>query len=101
MLDAYHEKVKEGKYVSPLSFAIVHFGLGERDQGFQWLEKALNQRAMDLRSFTIGLFSFFHDDARFQDLLRRMRLADLKEFKPREVTISFLPLPFRRSGNRA
>jgi hypothetical protein len=36
-----HESVKEGTYVSPLRFAIVHFGLGERDQGFEWLEKAL------------------------------------------------------------
>jgi Tfp pilus assembly protein PilF len=81
MLAAYHEKVKEGKYVSPLSFAIVHFGLGEREQGFGWLEKALDDRALDLRDLTIGLFSFLHDDERFQDVLRRMGLAALKEFK--------------------
>jgi hypothetical protein len=81
MLETYHEWVNEGTYVSPLSLAIVHFGLGERDQGFQWLEKALNQRAMDLRNLTIGLFSILHDDPKFQDVLRRMGLADLKEFK--------------------
>lgn len=81
VLEFYREKVKEGRYVAPLSFAIVHFGLGEREQGFQWLEKALDERAMDLRDLTIGLFSFLHDDPQFQDVLRRMGLADLKEFK--------------------
>jgi hypothetical protein len=47
----------------------------------KWLEKALDERAMDLRSLTIGLFSFLHDDMRLQDVLRRMGLADVKEFK--------------------
>jgi DNA-binding winged helix-turn-helix (wHTH) protein/TolB-like protein/Tfp pilus assembly protein PilF len=70
-----------GRYVSPERFAIVHFGLDEREQGFQWLEKALDQRAMDLRQLTNGLFSFLHDDPKFQDVLRRMGLGDLKEFK--------------------
>ena len=36
---------------------------------------------MDLRVLTIGLFNFLHADPRFQDVLRRMGLADLKEFK--------------------
>ena len=81
MLEPITKTVKKGRYVAPLSFAIVHFGLGEREQGFQWLEKALDERAMDLRNLTIGLFSFLHDDAKFQDVLRRMGLADLKEFK--------------------
>jgi hypothetical protein len=36
---------------------------------------------VDLRSLTIGLFSFLYDDPKFQDVLRRMGLADLKEFK--------------------
>ena len=81
VLEFYRDKVKKGRYVAPLSFAIVHFGLGEQEQGFQWLEKALDERAMDLRNLTIGLFSFLHDDVRFQDVLRRMGLADLKEFK--------------------
>ena len=80
MLAALHETAK-AQYVAPLRFAIVHFGLGEREEGFQWLEKALDQRAMDLRSLTIGLFSVLHDDPKFQDVLRRMGLAELKEFK--------------------
>jgi DNA-binding winged helix-turn-helix (wHTH) protein/TolB-like protein/Tfp pilus assembly protein PilF len=81
MLAAYHDKVKKGRYVSPLQIAIVHFGLGEGEEGFAWLEKSLDERAMDLRNLTIGLFSFLHDDPRFQEVLRRMGLADLKEFK--------------------
>ena len=87
MLAAFHKTAKT-QYVAPLKFAVVHFGLGERDEAFRWLEQAFDERAMDLRSLTIGLFSFLHDDARFQDLLRRMGLADFEEFKAREVGIS-------------
>ena len=80
MLAALHTTAKT-QYVSPDRFAIVHFGLGEREEAFRWLEQAFEQRTFDLRGITIGLFSFLHDDPRFRDLLRRMGLADFKEFK--------------------
>ena len=86
MLAGLHETAK-ARYVSPDRFAVVHFGLGEREEAFRWLEQAFEQRTFDLRMVTIGLFSFLHDDARFQDLLRRMGLAELKEFNPRQVGV--------------
>lgn len=81
MLAAFHETAKT-RYVSPDKFGIVHLGLGERDEAFRWFEQAFQERTFDLRGVTIGLFTFLHDDARFQDLLRRMGLAGLREFKP-------------------
>jgi TolB-like protein/DNA-binding winged helix-turn-helix (wHTH) protein len=79
-LTALHQRART-EYVSPLFFATVHLGLGERDDVFRLLEEAYEQRSIDLRGFTEGLFLFLHDDPRFQDLLRRMGLADFKEFK--------------------
>lgn len=79
-LAALHQRAKT-EYVSPQHFATVHLGLGDRDEVFRLLEQAYDQRAMDLRDFTEGLFIFLNDDPRFQDMLRRMGLADLKEFK--------------------
>jgi eukaryotic-like serine/threonine-protein kinase len=80
ILTALHERAKT-EYVSPQFFATVHLGLGERDEVFRLLEQAYEQRSIDLRDFTEGLFIFLRDDPRFQDLLRRMGLADLREFK--------------------
>jgi TolB-like protein/DNA-binding winged helix-turn-helix (wHTH) protein len=79
-LAALHQRAKT-EYVTPQHFATVHLGLGERDEVFRLLEQAYEQRAIDLRGFTQGLFIFLNDDPRFQALLRRMGLADLREFK--------------------
>ena len=35
---------KAGKYVSPYVLALVYFGLGDRDQTFTWLNKAVDDR---------------------------------------------------------
>jgi TolB-like protein/DNA-binding winged helix-turn-helix (wHTH) protein len=79
-LAALHQRAKT-EYVSPQDFATVHLGLSERDEAFRLVEQAYEQRSIDLRDFTEGLFIFLCDDPRFQDLLRRMGLADLREFK--------------------
>ena len=80
ILAALDQRAKT-EYVSPQDFAAVRLGLGERDEVFRLLEQAYEQRAIGLLDFTNGLFIFLHDDARFQAMLRRMGLADLKEFK--------------------
>jgi Flp pilus assembly protein TadD len=61
-------------YVNPQDFAIVHLGLGDKDQAFVWLEKAYEDRAFEVLGFSGLLFDWLSDDPRFQDLLRRMRL---------------------------
>ena len=79
-LASLHELARM-EYVSPQAFATVHMGLGDRDEVFRWLERAYEQRAVELRAFTKGFFEFVRDDPRFQDLLRRMGLAGFKEFR--------------------
>jgi tetratricopeptide (TPR) repeat protein len=71
------EKTSHESYVSPQSFAIVHLGLGHRDEAMAWLEKAYDARAFEVLGFSGPLFDRLSGDPQFQDLLRRMRLANL------------------------
>ena len=36
------------RYVPPYAMALVHAGLGQTDQAFQWLDKATNERDVHL-----------------------------------------------------
>jgi TolB-like protein/Tfp pilus assembly protein PilF len=65
----------KNEYVSPMSFARVQMGLRNRDQVFEWLERAYEVRALDLTF--VGLdrrFDPLHSDPRFESLLRRIGL---------------------------
>jgi len=69
-------------YVSPQHFAIVHLGLGEQDQALLLLEKAYEERAFDVHSFSGLIADVLLDEPRFQDILRRMGLADQPGYAP-------------------
>jgi TolB-like protein/Tfp pilus assembly protein PilF len=63
-------------YVPPTSFAWTYLGLGEVDDAFAWLDRAVE--AGDRMMVPIQTYWFFdplRGDARFADLLRRMKLA--------------------------
>jgi TolB-like protein/Tfp pilus assembly protein PilF len=63
------------KYVSPLSRALVHAALGDKDRAFQLLEEAYQERASWLAYLRVEeMFDPLRSDPRFQDLLRRMNL---------------------------
>jgi TolB-like protein/DNA-binding winged helix-turn-helix (wHTH) protein/Tfp pilus assembly protein PilF len=70
------ETVSREHYVSPDRFAIVHLGLGQKDEALGWLEKACDARAFEVLSFAGPVFELLHDHPRFRNLLRRMGLAD-------------------------
>jgi Flp pilus assembly protein TadD len=63
------------RYVSPYSVALVHAGLGDRDQALAWLQKAYAERSdympyLGLEPMLDGLRS----DRRFADLVGRVGL---------------------------
>jgi len=63
------------RYVSAYDLAVVYAGFGDRDQAFQWLDKAFDERS----SFLVHIrwdprLDGLHSDPRFQELLRRLRL---------------------------
>ena len=63
-------------YVSPFTIAQHYAMLGEKDPTLDWLEKAYQDRSVDLVTVNVDpVFDFLHSDPRFQDLLRRIGLT--------------------------
>jgi DNA-binding winged helix-turn-helix (wHTH) protein/TolB-like protein/Flp pilus assembly protein TadD len=60
------------RYVPPYAVALIHAGLGERDEAFAWLERAY--AAHDVHLIYLGVdakWDALRDDPRFRDLLGR------------------------------
>jgi serine/threonine protein kinase/Flp pilus assembly protein TadD len=65
-------------YVAPFDFAVIHAGLGERDQAFAWLERAYKERSYYMAVYltTDARLDNIRSDPRFADLLRRVGLPE-------------------------
>ena len=64
------------RYISPYFIAIIYTGLGEKDQAFEWLEKAFEDRNDWLTHLKVNpQLDSLRSDPRFQDLLRRVGLV--------------------------
>jgi TolB-like protein/Flp pilus assembly protein TadD len=67
------ESYAKERYVSPLEFAWIQFGLGATDLGFRWLQKALEDRSFDLISIKVDpRFDTLKHDPRFETIVRRL-----------------------------
>ena len=75
VLTHLHEESKH-RFVSPTGIASIHAALGEKDQAFEWLDKACRNNDLDLFHLKVdpGLDSL-RSDPRFPDLLQRIGLA--------------------------
>jgi tetratricopeptide (TPR) repeat protein len=60
------------QYVSPMDYAIVYTGLGEREMAFQWLETAYSERVMRIQELNEPHFDSLRGEPRYEDLLRRI-----------------------------
>jgi tetratricopeptide (TPR) repeat protein len=61
------------RHVSPYDMAILHLGLGETDEAFDWLEKSYAQRERWMLQLEVAPFlDPLRSDARFADLVRRV-----------------------------
>jgi len=61
------------RYVSPMEFATVYANLGDRQQAFRWLERAVDDHSPWLYFLkTDPTFDTLHGDLRFEALLRRI-----------------------------
>src|SRR6266850_380738 len=73
ILHDFERKSKSG-YVSPYMIATIHAGLGKKDKAFEFLEKAYQERSLDI-SWHIKAdlrIDNLRSDPRFQDLVRRV-----------------------------
>jgi TolB-like protein/Tfp pilus assembly protein PilF/predicted Ser/Thr protein kinase len=78
-LRAWIDDVKKNanhEFVSPFAVALMYGMLGDKDSAMEWLEKAYEDRDVDLVTVSADpVFDFLHSDPRFQDLLRRIGLT--------------------------
>src|SRR5262245_1358565 len=91
--------LSEQRYVPPRLVAMVHAGLGDNDQAFFWLRKAVDE----LDAWIIFLkadstFTTLRSDPRFDALLRDMGLAEKPAAKTDQPIDTLAVLPF---GNQS
>jgi tetratricopeptide (TPR) repeat protein len=58
-----------------LAIGQVYIGLGDKDRAFEWLEKAADQRDLDLTLQWDSFYEPLRSDARYITLLRRLKLS--------------------------
>jgi serine/threonine protein kinase/Tfp pilus assembly protein PilF len=65
-------------YVSPYGIAVIYAGLGDKDQAFAWLERALIERSYFMAVYltTDARLDVLHADPRFADLRKRVGLPE-------------------------
>ncbi len=69
------QRLAKQRYVSPYNFAIIYTGLGDKDQAFAWLAKAIEERTLIIFHLkSRPLFEPLRSDPRYRELLRRMNL---------------------------
>lgn len=70
------ESYAKERYVSPLEFAWIQFGLGEIDLGFRWMTKASEDRSFDLISIKVDpRFDPLKEDRRFAVIAKQLGVA--------------------------
>jgi Flp pilus assembly protein TadD len=61
----------------PIVFVWVYLGLADKEQTFAWLEKAYAQHSNSMATLKVDpIYDPLRGDLRFQDLLRRVGLAE-------------------------
>ncbi|MCI0420014.1 MAG: tetratricopeptide repeat protein [Acidobacteria bacterium] len=74
-LQELQEQAKH-RYVSPYWFALIHTGLEEKKQAFEWLHKAYDDRCEWLVMIKVEpMLDSLRSDPRFADLLQRVGFA--------------------------
>jgi TolB-like protein/DNA-binding winged helix-turn-helix (wHTH) protein len=70
------KELSRRKYVSPQHIARVYVGVGDRDQAFEWLEKAYQGRDYNVPYLRVDpTFESLRSDPRFASLVRRVGLG--------------------------
>ncbi len=70
------QALSKQRYVSPYHLAMVYAGLGERDEAFDWLEKAYTDREGRLTLLkVVPEFDGLRSDSRYANLVRRIGLT--------------------------
>jgi tetratricopeptide (TPR) repeat protein len=70
------KEISKRRYVSPYNIAVVYAGLNDKDQAFEWLQKAYEARCFEMTLLKVEtVFDNLRSDPRFKDLLKEMNLT--------------------------
>jgi serine/threonine-protein kinase len=66
-------RASERHYISPHAIAIIHAALGEKDEAFRWLERALSERDEEMTLIRVDpRLDSLRSDVRFASLVERV-----------------------------
>ena len=69
------QELQSQRYVSPYTVAAIYAGLGNHEQAFKWLDKAVDERDIWLMNLKVDpVFAKLRQNRRFTDLLAQIRL---------------------------
>jgi TolB-like protein/Tfp pilus assembly protein PilF len=74
-IETLNERVKRGEYVPAFEYVLAYTRMGDKEQAFAWLDKAVaerNELALNIR--VNPLYDRLRDDPRFQDIVRKSGL---------------------------
>lgn len=65
-------------YIAPYNVAVIYAGLDEKDEAFDWLNRAYDARSYLLAEYLItdARLDSLHEDSRFSKLRSRVGLPD-------------------------
>lgn len=68
-------ELSKQKYVPPCLIAALYMGLDQKDQAFEWLDKAYRERSSELHELKINpLWDDLRQDPRFSEMLKKIGL---------------------------
>jgi serine/threonine-protein kinase len=69
-------ELSKRRYVSPFDIAVIYTGLDDKERALEWLEKALNDRSLEMIFLKVDpRFDRLHAEPRFAGMLQRMGLT--------------------------
>jgi class 3 adenylate cyclase/TolB-like protein len=67
----------QDRYISPMFYTLIHIGLGNTDQAFDWLDKSIQEHSFYMPFLKVlPEFDSIRNDPRFAALLKKAKLAD-------------------------
>jgi TolB-like protein/DNA-binding winged helix-turn-helix (wHTH) protein/Flp pilus assembly protein TadD len=69
------QQLNRRRHISAASISSAYMGMGDKDQAFAWLNQAIAEHSVDPSLRVNPFYDPLRGDPRFQELLRRVRLA--------------------------
>ncbi|MDA4111635.1 MAG: tetratricopeptide repeat protein, partial [Thaumarchaeota archaeon] len=83
ILEEVRQKEKIGQFVSPFYVAILYAGLGRKDESIAYIEKAIDDRSVEIESLLHdSIFEEARSDPRVHEMLKKIGVSTYPDQKP-------------------